>query len=96
MEKIATPRVLVVCRGSSEHGLGHVMRARTVATCLSHQLPVEVVAVGDSEILDPLLRGRGLTYRLEASLEAVLPHYRRLNPQVVVFDTMEPARGPSP
>ncbi len=89
MDKSATPRILVVCRGSSEHGLGHVMRARTVASWLSKRVPVDVLAIGDLEVIEPLLRGRGLTFWVEANLAGALPLYRRLNPQVVVFDTME-------
>jgi spore coat polysaccharide biosynthesis predicted glycosyltransferase SpsG len=89
MEKRATPRVLVVCRGSSEHGLGHVMRARTVASCLARRLPVDVLAIGDAAVLEPLLRNRGLTFWIELNAAAALPLARRLNPQVVVFDTTE-------
>ena len=87
MDRLATPRVLVVCRGSAEHGLGHVMRARTVATCLAKRSSVGVVGVGDPDILGPLLRGRGLTFWTAAEYGAALDIQQQFMPDVVVFDT---------
>jgi spore coat polysaccharide biosynthesis predicted glycosyltransferase SpsG len=83
------PRVLVVCRGSSEHGLGHVMRARTVASSLARRLPVQVVALGDSEILTPLLRGRSFPFRVEADAQSPLKLASEWQPRVVVYDATE-------
>ncbi|HKB05742.1 MAG TPA: hypothetical protein VKD90_26215 [Gemmataceae bacterium] len=87
MDGLSTTRVLVVCRGSSEHGLGHVMRARTVASWLARRMPVGVVGLGEPALLSPLLWGRGFTFWVEPDPAGVLARHRQLAPDVVVFDT---------
>lgn len=80
-------RVLMVCAGSATHGLGHVMRARTVASALARHVAVQVVALGDPAVLTPLLRGRGVPFTVNADPADAADICRDWNPQVVAFDT---------
>jgi spore coat polysaccharide biosynthesis predicted glycosyltransferase SpsG len=80
-------RVLIVCRGSRQDGLGHVMRARCVAAELSRRASVRLVVVGEA-FVSTLLAGRGINHRIIAS-EADLPAIEReYRPHVVVFDAL--------
>ncbi len=83
------PRILVVCRGSADHGLGHVMRARTVATCLARKHAVRLVALGDPEILTPLVRGRGFPFEVTDDSNAALAAFRQDEPELVAFDATD-------
>ena len=81
-------RVLFICRGSSAHGLGHVLRARTVARLLGRRAAVRLVVLGDAYV-DALLAGRGLPYDIVADVEGVLAVHAACRPQVVVLDLTE-------
>lgn len=81
-------RVLFICRGSSTHGLGHVLRARTVALRLARRASVRLVVLGDSYV-DAILAGRGLPYEIVSEAEPILTLHAAYQPQVVVFDLTE-------
>lgn len=83
------PRLLMICRGSSDHGLGHVMRTRTVASCLARRLQVAIVALGETAVLTSLLQGRNLTFRIENDPGKVLAVQSELQPDIVVFDAID-------
>ena len=81
-------RVLFLCRGSRQDGLGHVMRTRTVAMAMGRRASVEVVVVGD-EWVDSLLAGRGLNYLVLNDCDAALGVFHDYRPHVVVCDALE-------
>lgn len=83
-----TLRVLFICRGSSAHGLGHVLRSRTVALRLTRHAAVRVVVLGDSYV-DALLAGRGLSYDVVPDVAGVVSVHACHRPQVVVMDVTD-------
>jgi spore coat polysaccharide biosynthesis predicted glycosyltransferase SpsG len=89
LDQTNSPRILLVCRGSSEHGLGHIMRARTVATWLAQKAIVHLVAFGDAEILVALLRGREFEYTIASEHRQVVTLRQQLQATLVVFDTVQ-------
>jgi spore coat polysaccharide biosynthesis predicted glycosyltransferase SpsG len=80
-------RVLIVCRGSTRDGLGHVMRSRTVARRLALRSCVRMVVVGDSYV-ESLLAGRDLNYEVHTDERQILAACERFQPQVVVLDML--------
>lgn len=82
------PRILVLCQGTSQHGLGHVMRSRTVARCLAEDADVRVLAIGETEVLHRLLRHRNLNVHVATEQAAALELFNEWQPHAVVIDTI--------
>jgi spore coat polysaccharide biosynthesis protein SpsF len=85
MQRRPIMRTLFVCHGGKSLGLGHVMRARTVARQMARRHAVRLAVLGDSWV-DGLLCRSGLAYDLVPGPAAVLTICRDFRPQVVVFD----------
>ncbi|QDU61536.1 hypothetical protein Pan216_23970 [Planctomycetes bacterium Pan216] len=81
-------RVLFICRGSTDVGLGHVIRSRTIAFEMARRTSVRVVVIGD-EYVDALLAGRGLTYQIVDDEPGVIAAIDAYDPDIVVFDLIE-------
>lgn len=81
-------RVLFVCRGSRQDGLGHVMRARTVAQEMGRRDSIQIAVVGE-EWVDSLLDGRGLNYSILSDCAGAMEVFREYRPHIVVFDLLE-------
>ena len=74
---------LFVCRGSAEHGLGHVIRTRAVAEALPPGTQAEVVAIGDS-LAAAMLDGLELPWSVVGEDSDMAGR----TAEVVVFDTI--------
>ena len=81
-------RVVLVCRGSAEIGLGHVMRCRTVATALTGNASVHVVTLGDPDICANLLSPLVPFTHAEDDRDAVRVAARH-GAEVIAFDMLE-------
>lgn len=84
---MSRPRVTFVCRGSTDVGLGHVMRSRTVADALaaSGRAVVRLVAIGDDAV-DTLLRDRPYPVLVTADDADAAAIVRTTQPHVAAFD----------
>jgi spore coat polysaccharide biosynthesis predicted glycosyltransferase SpsG len=81
-------RVVVICRGSEKHGLGHVIRSRTVAGELATRSRVKLIAIGDIHA-ELLLNGQAfpsIVVREDGDVEKELVTFA---PDIVVFDLLE-------
>lgn len=80
-------KVLFVCRGSVQDGMGHVTRSRTVATVMQQTAWVKFVVIGD-RCVDTLLTNRNINYTIvETEAEAIhLSH--QFCPDIVIFDLL--------
>lgn len=86
-------KVLCLCRGSVQDGLGHVTRSRAVAQALAAEASVRFVVIGDG-CSDALLEGRGLDFRSVRSEQEAMAQAEDFAPDMVLLDLlhMEPAR----
>lgn len=80
-------RVLFICRGSVQDGIGHVIRTRTVARTMKQSAIVRVLAIGDQHA-EHLLARQGLAYAVVADDAAAMADAAAFRPDVVVFDLM--------
>ena len=85
MRDAPRPRVLFMCRGSAEDGLGHVMRSRTIAAEMGGDAAVNLVVIGDAYV-EGLLAGRGVRYEIVADEAAAMAPFEATRPDTVVFD----------
>ena len=83
----ARPRILFICRGSAEDGLGHVMRSRTIAAEMPSDAAVRLVVIGDAYV-EGLLAGRGVRYEIVPDEAAAMATFKATHPDAVVFDLM--------
>jgi len=83
----AAPRVLCLCRGSVQDGLGHVTRTRAVARSLASHATVRIVVIGDG-CADALLTRRGFDFRSVRSEEEAMAEVRSFAPEVVTLDML--------
>ena len=81
-------RVALICRGSAQIGLGHVMRCRTIAAAMSGLADVHVITLGDFEVCANLLRPL-VPFTHAASDSAALRITRRHGADTIVFDMLE-------
>lgn len=81
-------RVALICRGSAQIGLGHVIRCRTVAAAMMGQADVHVVTLGNFEVCANLLTPLVPFTHAKSDRDA-LRITRRLRADVVVFDMLE-------
>ena len=81
-------RILFACRGSTQGGLGHVMRSRSVAIEMARRNSVRMVIVGD-EYVDALVSNRGLNYQIVECEAELAGYYEEFQPHVVVFDALQ-------
>jgi spore coat polysaccharide biosynthesis predicted glycosyltransferase SpsG len=84
---VSRPRVTFLCRGSTDVGLGHVMRSRTVADALAAtgRAVVRFVAIGDDAV-DALLRDRPYPVLVTADDAEAAAMVRATQPHVAAFD----------
>lgn len=80
-------RVLFICRGSVQDGVGHVIRTRTVAHAMKQAAIVRVVAIGDQNA-NNLLQRHGLDYVVVKDDAEAMAVYDAYGPDLVVFDLM--------
>ncbi len=78
-------RLQVVCRGSIQEGLGHLLRTRTFARHAATVHEVEVVAIVEPE-LEPILAGLDCPVHGVRSDAEALAYLDRFEPDVLVFD----------
>ena len=81
------PRAMMVCRGSVQDGLGHVMRSRQVALELQKHFATKMVVLGDDSP-ENLLAGYDLDYTITANEGHAITHFRHYRPDVVLFDML--------
>lgn len=90
-----TPRILFVCRGSVQDGIGHVTRTRAVAKAMQELAVVSVVAIG-GHFVNNLLDGLDMDFSVVPSTPDVVSIATEFRPDVVVFDLLhidEPTFG---
>jgi spore coat polysaccharide biosynthesis predicted glycosyltransferase SpsG len=81
-------RLLFCCRGSTQDGLGHVIRTRAVIDRLPADCHAELVVLGSDRCAAPLLDGLAIPWSIEADDAAVAERARALDPGIVMLDTM--------
>ncbi|MDX1929818.1 MAG: hypothetical protein SFV81_25045 [Pirellulaceae bacterium] len=81
-------RVLMICRGSAKHGLGHVIRSRTVAAELATRSRVKLVVIGDTHA-EPLLTGQNFPSLIVKDDREVASELVAFAPDIVIFDLLE-------
>lgn len=81
-------KALFICRGSARCGLGHVVRARTVALELQNTATVKIAVIGD-EYVTNLLAHKGLDFLVFTEDSSVMDYYREFRPDVVIFDLID-------
>ena len=79
-------KLQIVCRGSIQEGLGHLLRTRTFARHAAATHEVEVVAIVEPELED-LLAGLNCPVRFVRTDAAALPGVRAFAPDALLFDT---------
>lgn len=79
-------KLQVVCRGSIQEGLGHLLRTRTFARHAATLHEVEVVAIVEPE-LENLLAGLDCPVRFVQTDAAALLRVRAFAPDALLFDT---------
>ena len=79
-------KLQVVCRGSVQEGLGHLLRTRTFARHAAPEHDLEVVAIVEPE-LENLLAGLACRVRFVRSDAAALECLRAFEPDALMFDT---------
>jgi len=80
-------KVLFICSGSVQHGIGHVMRSRTVARAMRPSASVKMVVIGDAYVSD-LLADSELDYVIATREDEVMPVFHEHTPDVAIFDLM--------
>ena len=81
------PKVLFLCRGSVNDGLGHVIRSRRVAGVIKEFCATKMVVIGD-ESAENLLINEDLDYTITPHDQHALSHVKHFAPDAVVFDMM--------
>jgi spore coat polysaccharide biosynthesis predicted glycosyltransferase SpsG len=79
-------KLQIVCRGSVQEGLGHLLRTRTFARHAQSTHDVEVVALVEPE-LQSVLAGLKCPVRFVRSEAEALPRVEAFAPDALVFDT---------
>lgn len=85
-------RISFLCGGSTQDGLGHIIRSRSVARLASESMEVLMVAIGDN-CLDNLLVDRGIKYRIVKDSSEAQELIGVFDPQVVVLDVLHLETG---
>lgn len=86
-QELEMRNVLLVCRGSVEVGLGHIMRTQTVAQALQGSARVHVAVLGDADIARALL-GDEIAFSCLREDAEVIRLIDALEPDTVVFDML--------
>jgi spore coat polysaccharide biosynthesis predicted glycosyltransferase SpsG len=81
-------RFLFCCRGSSDDGLGHVIRTRAVIDRLPAGIEAELVVLGRDECAAPLLEGLAVPWTISTGDGTITERAAAFEPNVVVFDTI--------
>ncbi len=79
-------KLQVVCRGSVQEGLGHLLRTRTFARHAAAGHDVEVVAIVEPE-LENVLAGLSCPVRFVRTDTAAVERLRAFGPDALIFDT---------
>jgi spore coat polysaccharide biosynthesis predicted glycosyltransferase SpsG len=79
-------KLQIVCRGSVQEGLGHLLRTRTFARQAQTTHDVEVVAIVEPE-LETVLSGLNCSLRFVRSEEEAIPRLEAFAPDALIFDT---------
>ena len=81
-------RVMFACRGSTQEGLGHIMRSRSVAAEMARRSSTRMCVVGEPYV-ESLVSGRGLHYQVVDQEARLLREFDEFKPHVVVFDALK-------
>lgn len=79
----------MLCRGSQQEGLGHVMRTSSVALALREaDVATHIVVIGDSSAA-AVLGDHGVAFHLVADEEAAVARCLEDQPRLIVFDLVD-------
>jgi spore coat polysaccharide biosynthesis predicted glycosyltransferase SpsG len=81
------PSAVFLCRGSTDDGLGHVMRSRTVALAAREALDARIIVIGDACVA-PLLDGRGVPFTIARDEAEAASAVLEANPDIIFFDAL--------
>jgi len=80
-----TMKLQIVCRGSTQEGLGHLFRTRTFARAVQHLHETEVVAIVQ-EGLESILVGMDCPVRFVRDDKYILSYLQEYQADVLIFD----------
>lgn len=78
-------RIMFLCRGSVQNGLGHVIRSRRIAKALHPEFSIKFVVIGD-EAPENLLANEDFSHAITSSEANALKHFDSFQPDLTIFD----------
>lgn len=85
-------KIQIICRGSKEHGLGHLFRTKAFANVASLDNDVEVIAIIQEE-LKCIFQNMNCCVHFVKKDKQILSYINKFSPDILVFDLLSIDKG---